>query len=156
MTLNVEVFEFGRRRDLGDHQFTADAIVAFARKYDPQPFHIDEQAARHSIYGGLIASGWHTASVCMRKKVDYWAGWHAELRDRGDPVPEFGPSPGFRNLSWPRAVYAGETIHFQMAYTNLRETKSKPHWGLVETLTEGYNSKGDMVLSLESTVMVRL
>ena len=154
--MDVEVFEFGRRHDLGTHHFTAEAIIAFARKYDPQLFHVDAEAAKHSIYGGLCASGWHTASISMRKKVDHWPIWHAELRQRGMRVPEFGPSPGFRNLRWPRAVYAGDTIRFHLVYTAVRERKSNPHWGILEALTEGHNQDGDMVLGLESAVLVKL
>ncbi len=154
--MDLDVYDIGRRRDLGAHDFTAEAIIAFAEKYDPQTFHIDAEAAKYSIYGGLCASGWHTAAVCMRKKVDYWSVWHAELRQLGKPVPEFGPSPGFRNLRWPKPVYAGDTIRFDLTYTQVRERRSNPHWGIVEALTEGHNQKGDKVLSVESTVLVRI
>mgnify|MGYP002653490231 FL=1 len=86
----------GERYELGSHTFTADAIKIFARRFDPQPFHLDEAAAARSHFGALCASGWHTASVWMRLMVQYQVREDAARRARGEGVATLGPSPGFR------------------------------------------------------------
>ena len=92
----------------GQLPFDAEAIKAFARKYDPQPFHVDEEAARESVFGRLCASGWHTAAMWMKLNLAHRGpDW-----DGPGPAPEFGPSPGFKNLKWLKPVYAGETVTF--------------------------------------------
>src|SRR5258708_3999226 len=98
MTLD-EFFRIGVTVTLRSHTFEAEAIKAFARKYDPQVFHVDEEAAKKSVFGGLCASGWHTAATWMKLSVQARmdAGWTGP-----GPVPEFGPSPGFKNLKWPK------------------------------------------------------
>jgi len=88
----------------------ADEIKAFAREFDPQPFHLDEEAAARSHFGALCASGWHTAAVCLRHVVLARQRQQAELRRCGEPVARTGPSPGLRDLKWPRPVYVGDTI----------------------------------------------
>ena len=109
MTLD-EFFEIGVTTPLGSYVFDAEGIKAFARKYDPQPFHLDEEAAKNSVFGGLCASGWHTASVWMKLNVatpTNGAAWQGT-----GPEPVFGPSPGFSNLKWLKPVFAGETVTF--------------------------------------------
>jgi acyl dehydratase len=102
----------GARVGIGSHTFTADAIKAFAVQFDPQPFHLDEAAAARSHFGGLVASGWHTAAICLRLLVEDRHRRQAELRRRGEAVARTGPSPGLRNLQWPRPVRAGDTIAY--------------------------------------------
>ena len=142
-------------RELGTHLFEADSIKAFARKFDPQPFHVDEAAAARSVLGGLCASGWHTAAVWMRLSVD--AGMTAADApwDGPGPRPIFGPSPGFRNLKWLKPVYAGETIRFTRTVLNHRALASRPGWLVLTVRGEAFNPKGDKVLEFDSGVMVR-
>ena len=98
-----EDFAIGNRYELGRHTFSAEDIIQFATRYDPQPFHTDEVAAARSHFGGLVASGWHTASVYMKLQA-------RAIAERGTDLAQSGPSPGFRNLRWPRPVFAGDTL----------------------------------------------
>src|SRR3977135_3289097 len=95
-----EDMNVGRRRGLGSYTFTADAIKKFAAQFDPQRFHLDEEAGRKSLFGGLAASGWHVGSVCMKLLVANGQRQAKEAADRGEEVAILGPSPGFRELRW--------------------------------------------------------
>ncbi|WP_376703482.1 MaoC family dehydratase [Mesorhizobium sp. ISC25] len=151
-----EFFCIGITVTLGSHQFEPESIKAFARKYDPQIFHIDEEAARNSIFGGLCASGWHTAATWMKLNLE--AGIEAEVaRWPGPgPVPEFGPSPGFKNLKWPKPVYAGETVTFTRTALAHRPIASRPSWRLLTLRSEAFDSTGDKVIEFESAVLVKV
>src|SRR5829696_10049366 len=140
---------------LGSHVFTAEEIKAFAARFDPQAFHVDEEAAVRSHFGGLCASGWHSASVWMRLMVDYRRRFDDERRARGEPAVELGASPGFRDLKWMRPVYAGDTITYQSEVVELRVSKSRPEWGLMSLRNSGTNQKGEPVLSFVSTVFIQ-
>lgn len=143
----------GRTITLGSHCFEADEIKAFARKYDPQPFHVDEAAAERSVFGRLCASGWHTAAMWMRynlRKREDAADWTGP-----GPRPEFGPSPGFKNLRWLKPVYAGETITFTRTGVGHRPLASRPGWRLLTIRCEAFDSAGDKVLEFESAVLVK-
>ena len=87
----------GGKATLGSYTFTEENIVAFAKKYDPQPFHIDKEAAARSPYGGLIASGWHTALIWMKLMIAYR---HARVAAGAEQTQENFVSPGFRELKW--------------------------------------------------------
>jgi len=100
-----EDIRVGEITNLGRHTFTADDIKAFAARFDPQPFHLDEAAAARSHFSRLCASGWHTACVWMRLTVNYRRREGEELRSRGEQAAQLGPSPGFRDLKWPKPVY---------------------------------------------------
>jgi acyl dehydratase len=155
MTLD-EFFGIGVTTPLGSHKFEADAIKAFARKYDPQPFHVDEAAAKNSVFGGLCASGWHTAATWM--KYNLATGMEKEGRRwRGPgPRPEFGPSPGFKNLKWLKPVYAGETVSFTRTGVAHRPIASRPGWRLLTLRADAFDSTGDKVLEFESAVLVEV
>jgi acyl dehydratase len=152
MTLD-DYFGVGRTTTLGSHQFGAEEIKAFARKFDPQPFHMDEERAEKSVFGRLCASGWHTASTWMRYNVmtrnngSAWVG--------PGPEPEFGPSPGFRDLKWLKPVYAGETITFKRTVLAHRLLASRPGWRLMSVRAEAIDSTGDKVIEFESAVLVK-
>jgi acyl dehydratase len=153
----VNFFEdtrLGERHTLGSFVFTAERIKAFAQAYDPQPFHLDEEAGRRSLFGGLAASGWHTASVYMKLLVAYLSDQMEAARARGEAVAESGPSPGFRNLKWPRPVLAGDTITYVYEATAMRPLASRPGWGLVQGTTTAFNQRGDVVLSFENAVFL--
>ena len=140
---------------LGSHVFTAEEIKAFAARFDPQGFHMDEEAAARSHFGGLCASGWHSASVWMRLMVDYRRRFDDERRARGEPAVELGASPGFRDLKWMRPVYAGDTIAYESEVVELRPSKSRPDWGLLSLRNTGTNQNGELVLSFVSTVFIQ-
>jgi len=149
-----EDLRVGASTALGHHTFTADAIKAFARAYDPQPFHLDEAAAVRSHFGVLCASGWHTAAVCQRLVVDERHRHQAELRRRGEPVAETGPSPGLRDLKWPNPVHAGDTVAFVQEIVELRAVPTRPDVGLRVARNTGINQRGDVVYSVLSSTFI--
>ncbi|MHA6641702.1 MaoC family dehydratase [Mesorhizobium sp. A623] len=150
-----DFFGIGVTTTLGSHKFEPDEIKAFARKYDPHIFHLDEEAAKGTVLGGLCASGWHTAATWMRHNLatpaatdgGRWAGPGAR--------PEFGPSPGFRNLKWLKPVYAGETVTFTRTGLAHRALASRPGWRLLTIRAEAFDSTGDKVIEFESAVLVK-
>lgn len=143
----------GERRELGSHTFTAEDIKAFAIRYDPQAFHVDEEAAARSHFGALCASGWHTGAVCMRLIVLANQREAQAQRARGEEVPNIGPSPGVRDLRWHKPVFAGDTISYALEIKELREA-SRPGYGLVVSQTTGTNQAGDLVYSALGAVFV--
>lgn len=145
----------GDRADLGSHRFTAEDIKVFARQFDPQLFHVDEAEGARSHFGALVASGWHTASVWMRKLVDYRKREAEALRARGEPVPQVGPSPGFRDLRWYKPVFAGDTVSYAVEVTELRVSQSRPDRGIVNMLGTGINQDGVRVISFHSATFVQ-
>ena len=146
-----EGVEIGAERRLGAHTFTREAIVEFARAYDPQRFHIDEAAAKASIFGGLCASGWHVAAAAMRAIIDD----RARLRAGLDPaaLPPLGVSPGVDNLRWPNPTRPGDTVTVFSRVTAKRETK-RPGWGLVSMTTWGVNQDGREAITMDNKVFV--
>jgi acyl dehydratase len=144
----------GDKFAVGSHLFTAEEIKAFASRFDPQRFHLDKEAAARSHFGGLCASGWHSASMWMRLMVDYRRRFDEERRARGEAVVQLGASPGFRDLKWTRPVYAGDTITYESEVVALRVSNSRPGWGLMSLRNRGTNQSGTLVLSFVSTVFI--
>lgn len=148
-----EDMAIGVRQELGSYCFTAPEMIAFARKYDPQYFHIDAEAAAASQYGGLIASGWHNAAIWMKLMV-------ATMRARPDEPaeggrrPSPGPSPGFLDLKWPNPVRPGDTIRYSTVLIEKQELRSRPGWGLIRSRNEGVNQRGELVLSFIGQALV--
>ena len=138
----------------GRQIFTADLIKSFARRFDPQRFHLDEEEAARSHFGALCASGWHTAAAWMRLMVDYRRAADEAARARGEAVPVTGPALGFRDLKWLKPVYAGDTIEYRTEITELRASNKRPRFGLMTTLTTGVNQHGAPVISFASTTFV--
>jgi acyl dehydratase len=155
MTLD-EFFRIGTTVTLGSHTFEPEAIKAFARKYDPQIFHVDEEAARKSVLGGLCASGWHTAATWMKLNLEAGMDTGGAAWNGPGLVPEFGPSPGFKNLKWLKPVYAGETVTFTRTALSHRPIASRPGWRLLTLRCEAFASTGDKVLDFESAVLVKV
>ncbi len=153
MTLD-EFLGIGVTVTLGSHRFEPEAIKAFAAKYDPQPFHMDEKKAENSVFGRLCASGWHTTATWMRYNLEQQAEADGKWNGPG-PKPEFGPSPGFKNLKWLKPVYAGETITFTRTGLSHRPVASRPGWRLVTIRADAFDSTGDKVLEFESAVLVK-
>lgn len=140
-----EDFSVGSSHPFGAHRFTAEEIRRFALAYDPQPFHLDDAAAKDSPFGALCASGWHTASVMMGLLSRYFAREDERAHSAGRAVAPLGPSPGFDDLKWLRAVYPGDTVTFTGKVVAKRDSQSKPGWGLVTVETTGINQKGERV-----------
>jgi acyl dehydratase len=149
-----EDIEVGQRREIGSFTFTAGGIKAFAAKFDPQRFHLDEEEGRKSLFGGLAASGWHVGSVCMKLLVADGQRQASEMMVRGEKVAVWGPSPGFRELRWIRPVLAGDTISFASAIESLRASSSRPEWGILEARNTGTNQKGEPVFSMLAIAFV--
>lgn len=149
-------FRIGQTIDLGHHTFSAEEIKIFAQEFDPQVFHTDEEAAKKSLLGGLCASGWHTCSMWMRynyaaRKDATAPEWHGE-----GPRPEFGPSPGFKNLRWIKPIYAGKTINFKRTALSHRALASKPGWRMLTIKAEAFDQDGTLVLEMENAVLVKI
>lgn len=139
----------GARTELGSYRFTAADIIAFASAFDPQRFHLDEAAAKASLFGGLCASGWHTAAIWMKLMVAHRRRIEAAM---GAAAPKLGPSPGFRNLRWLKPVFAGDTITYSSTVIDKRASTSRPGWGLVFHRNEGVNQSGELVYSFDGCV----
>jgi acyl dehydratase len=153
MMAYFEDIVIGEERRLGSHAFTAEAIKDFARTYDPQRFHVDEEAARDSIFGGLCASGWHVAAAAMRCIVDSRAAALAERAARGEAVAPLGVSPGLENLRWPNPTRPGDVVTYYSRVVSKRETK-RPEWGLVFMRTWGLNQHGREAITMENRAFV--
>ncbi|MGX9116005.1 MaoC family dehydratase [Mesorhizobium sp. BHbsci] len=151
-----EFFCIGVTVTLGSHTFEPEAIKAFARKYDPQIFHLDEEAAKKSVFGGLCASGWHTAATWMKLNLEAGVEAGGARWVGAGPAPEFGPSPGFKNLKWLKPVYAGETVTFTRTALAHRPIMSRPGWRLLTLRSEAFDSTGDKVIEFESAVLVKM
>jgi len=142
-----EDVKIGDRREIGSFTFTAENIKAFAAKFDPQPFHLDEEAGRKSVFGGLAASGWHVAAANMKLLVANFKRESAEVIARGEKPVVSGPSPGFRELKWLKPVLAGDTLTYASEVVSKRTLESRPEWGLVSFLDTGTNQRDELAFS---------
>ena len=133
-----EDFKAGETFPMGERRIEKDEVTAFARDFDPQPFHIDEAAARQSMYGGLIASGWHTVALVMRMMCDSYLNQSASLG-----------SPGVDNVRWLKPVRPGDTIRAQRTVVEARASQSRPDMGLVKSRWEVFNQHGELVMTME-------
>jgi acyl dehydratase len=153
----VKYFEdiaVGETFPLGRHTFNADEIKAFATRFDPQLFHLDEDAAAQSHFGALCASGWHTALAWMRLMVDFRRRQDEAARARGEPVAAIGPALGFRELKWLKPVYVGDTIDYASEVVEARVSNSRPGFGLMTIRSTGVNQNGETVITFLSTAFV--
>ena len=147
--------QVGEISDFGRHTFTRDGIIAFAREFDPQPFHLDDDAAKASLFGALCASGWHTAAIFIREVVTHrLSAGTAAQQTGGERQPVYGPSPGFRNLRWPKPVYVGDTIEFRARLAEKIDLKSRPGRGILASEVQARNQHGDIVFALISQILV--
>lgn len=143
--LYFEDFPPGEIREYGDRIVTAEEIVKFARRFDPQPFHLDEAAARDSQAGGLIASGWHTAALLARMNCDGFI-----LRSAIRAAPEV------EELKWVKPVRPGDRLRVRRATLSARASGSPPEIGLVEFLFEVLNQANEVVMTQRSVVFLGL
>lgn len=131
-----EDIEVGETQTFGEYQVTKEQIVEFAERYDPQPFHTDEAAARESPFGGLIASGWHTAAMCMRMLAEGPVRERASIGARGAD-----------ELRWHEPVRPGDTLHLETEVVDKRPSESDPRRGYVDGRVEGINQDEEVVIS---------
>lgn len=123
---------------------TEEDMIEFAERFDPQPFHVDADAAAEGPFGGLIASGWHTASVMMRLVADHYLSKVASLG-----------SPGVDELRWTRPVRPGDSLRVRVSIMEARRSRSKPDRGVVRSRVEIVNQRGDVVMSLQALNILR-
>lgn len=150
----LEDIRVGDVYEIGRHTFSAEEIKSFARRFDPQHFHVDEEAAKTSHFGALCASGWHTALAWMRLMVAYRRGEAEAARARGEPVAGIGPALGFRELKWLKPVYVDDTIDYRSEVIETRVSRSRPRLGLMTIRTTGVNQNGETVISFLSATFV--
>ena len=134
----------GAVHDLGSVVVDEKEIIAFARQFDPQPFHLDKERAQKSAFGGLIASGWHTACMAMRLIVDHYL---SEVSSEG--------SPGIDELRWLRPVRPGDQLSVRVTILDTRLSRSRPERGIVRSRIETLNQDEEIVMHLTSTIFIR-
>ncbi len=149
----IELYPAGHRVETGTRVFDADDIIRFAAKYDPQPFHMDVEAAKSYVFGALCASGWHTCAGWMRCFIDFWGSEVRRLKAEGLAPPQLGPSPGFEQLQWLKPVYAGDTITYSLTSLESRPLASRPGLILNTGIGEGVNQNGEAVLRFRTKIL---
>jgi acyl dehydratase len=133
-----EDFRVGDSTEMGRHTFTEDEILSFGREFDPQPFHADPAAAGETVFGGLIASGWHTCSVGMRLMVQSYLARTVSLG-----------SPGIDDIRWLKPVRPGDTLVYRRTVVEARASTTRKGVGLVKHRWEAVNQHGELVLTME-------
>jgi len=136
-----------RTRSSRSYKVTREEVIEFASKYDPQPFHLDDEAAKATFFGRLSASGWHTGAMAMRMMVDTW-------RD-GEPTAGLG-SPGLDELRWVKPVYPGDELVVEVELIGKRRSKSRPDMGLTKSRQTVYNQHGDVVMTMIGNGLIRV
>ena len=134
MARYLEDFAVGQKYTTASTRVEAPDIKAFASKYDPQPFHLDEAAAAKTFFGGLAASGWHTAAITMKLLVE------GEMKPAGGII-----GAGFDEFRWPRPVRPGDTLRVESEILEVRESKSRPQQGMIKVRTTTLNQDGEAV-----------
>lgn len=140
--LYLEDFHVGMQVVMGPRPISAEEIVTFARRYDPQPFHLDDEAGKATPFGGLVASGWHTVSICMRMMVDGFIGNSASMG-----------SPGLDELRWVKPVRPGDIVTLTMTVREVTPSKSKPDRGVIRSEYELRNQRGELVMTMRGMGM---
>jgi acyl dehydratase len=147
MNANGSDIQVGARRQFGSHTFTEEEIIRFARKYDPQPFHVNPEVAAQSAFGGIIASGWHTVAIWMKLAVASGAFRPGEGAS--------GISPGFEDLRWLKPVRPGMTLFYSSEVAGNRALVSRPGWDLVTIHNEAREADGTVVMSFTGKVFAK-
>jgi len=143
MARYLEDLKPGQAYESRRHTITEDAIVAFAREFDPQPFHLDAEAAKSSFFGKLIASGWHTAALTMKMLTE------AEMDLAGGVI-----GAGMEELKWPTPLVPGDTIHLRVEILAARASKSRPGIGIVRALVRALRDDGTAVQEMIANLIV--
>ena len=140
-----EDLEVGTKSSFGHYEVTREEVIEFASKYDPQPFHLDDEAAAQTYFGRLSASGWHTCAMTMRMMVEEFS--KGEAASLG--------SPGIDELRWIKPVYAGDTLRVEAEVTAAKPSQSKPDRGFVDVQYNILNQNDVLVSSYHSTHMLK-
>ncbi len=141
-----EDLEVGQKSSFGHYEVTREEVLDFAQKYDPQPFHLSDEAAAKTHFGRLAASGWHTAAMQMNMLVKEWSQ-HS--------VASLG-SPGLDELKWMKPVYPGDTLRVESELLEKRRSSSRPEMGLTKTQSTVFNQHNEPVMSMIANGMVRV
>ena len=144
-----EDIKIGTSSDLGSYTFTQEEIIAFGKKFDPQPFHVDPEAAAQTHFGGIIASGWHTCSIWMKLMIASRIGDTVEEEpdEDGRTPPRGGPSPGVLDIRWKQPVRPSDTISYHTEVVEKIDLKSRPNIGIIRSLNTGTNQNGKTVIT---------
>ncbi len=129
----------GESHDFGTIIVDAGEVISFAKRFDPQPFHMDPEAGKRSIYGGMIASGWHTAALMMRLFVEHYLSHVASLG-----------SPGVDELRWLKPVYPGDALMLRVTVIEANRSRSKPDRGIVRSNIQVLNQHHDVVMTMKA------
>jgi acyl dehydratase len=139
----LEDFAAGQKYATATLRVTPEQIQAFARQFDPQPFHLDHEAAKKTFFAGLAASGWHTAALTMKLLVE------GELKPAGGII-----GAGFEEFRWPRPVRPGDELHVESEILEVRPSKSRPTQGLIKVRTTTFNQDGEPVQVFVGSLVV--
>ncbi|MCC3306676.1 MaoC family dehydratase [Sneathiella sp. HT1-7] len=137
-----EDFTVGMVMEFGGYEVTEEEVIEFATAFDPQPFHIDKDAAKEHFFGGIIASGWHTGSMCMKMMVDNYLIDSASMG-----------SPGIEQLRWKQPVRPGEVLHVKAEVLDRSLPKSRPELGFVKFSHTVLNQKDEVKMTMISSGM---
>jgi len=148
-----DLMTVGETVETGAYEFTAERIIDFAAQFDPQFFHLDAEKAKNSVLGGLCASGWHISAAMMKCNVEAIKRQAMVVIEAGGAPPKFGPSPGFKNMKWLKPVYAGDTVTYFMRFTGSRPIHNRPGRNIAEMTYEGRNQKGELVFTVDASVV---
>lgn len=144
--IHFEDIEVGHRQSFGRYEVTREEVVAFAKNFDPQPFHLSDEAAAQTYFGRLSASGWHTCAMTMRMLVENMS-----------VVEQAGlGSPGVDNLRWVKPVYPGDVLRCETEVVEKRRSRSRPDMGLFKTRCQVFNQDNELVLEMLSNGLIRV
>ncbi|MXP14037.1 acyl dehydratase [Altererythrobacter confluentis] len=144
--LYFEDLVIGSKKSFGAYAVTREEVMEFAEKYDPQPFHLDDDAAARTHFGRLSASGWHTCAMTMRMMVDDM---------KVNQQAGLG-SPGIDQLRWAKPVFPGDTLHCETEVLEKRRSKSRPEMGIFKSRGRTFNQHGEMVLEMVSNGLIEV
>ena len=136
--------EVGTTEEFGEYLVTEEEILEFASKYDPQAFHLSDEAAKATLFGGLCASGWHTCAIAMRMLVDNMPESNKSLG-----------SPGIDELRWTKPVFPGDTLRVKTTVLSKTNSRSRPDVGSLQMQNEVFNQKNELVMSNKPIVIYR-
>jgi acyl dehydratase len=140
-----EDLAIGTTRNFGAYEVTREEVMEFASKYDPQPFHLDDEAAAQTHFGRLSASGWHTCSMTMRMMVDNM------MNEKSAGLG----SPGVDQLRWKKPVYPGDTLRCETEVIEKRRSASRPEMGIFKSRIRTFNQSDEIVLEMVSNALIR-
>lgn len=133
-----EDLEVGTKASFGHYEVTREEVIEFANKFDPQPFHLDDEAAAKTFFGRLSASGWHTCAMTMRMMVEQFSAQQAAMLG----------SPGIDELRWLKPVHPGDTLRVESELIEKRQSQSKPHMGFTKTRQTTFNQHDEPVMTM--------